>query len=167
MSPSLPAPSPRPTAYLRLVALSALAAGCTVASPMTGPGWDGDALLTDAEGPFVAVATHTRIAKGEGAAFDDHVDAITAQLDGQEGFVARSLRAKLPGRERWTLTVWEDEESLAAFVVGGAHADAMGDSATVIEGLYSVSWTVEPDAMPIEWGDVLDRLAAVEPDPAW
>ena len=140
-------------------------AGCTLHTPFSGPGWDG-ALSTDAEGPFVAVVTHTRPVKEHRDAFDDHVDAITAQLEDQPGFVGGSLRGRLVGREVWTLTVWEDEESIADFVTSGAHWEALQD-VEVIEGIGTVEWAIEPSELPPSWSDALDRLDAVEANPPW
>jgi heme-degrading monooxygenase HmoA len=139
---------------------------CTAASPFAGPGWD-DGLTTDAPGPFIAVATHTRATAGRESTFDLHVDAIKAQLETQPGLVGSSLRGRIPGRERWTLTVWEDEESIVDFVVAGAHAEAMSDYENAIEGIYYATWTVEADELPLDWSDALDRLKEVEPDELW
>ncbi|MCB9676178.1 MAG: DUF3291 domain-containing protein [Alphaproteobacteria bacterium] len=140
-----------------------LVTGCALGSPMSGPGLDGEA-----EGPYIAVATHTRFASGQQKAFADHVAAVNAQMDAQPGFVARALRARILGRERWTLTVWEDEESLLEFAYGaGAHATAIGDAGTVIEGVYSAQWEVEPEDLPIPWDVALEHLAAERATPPW
>jgi heme-degrading monooxygenase HmoA len=141
-------------------------AACALSTPFSGPGFD-EGLVTDAPGPFVAVATHTRASRGMGGAFDDHVSAVTDQLATQPGFVGGSLRGRLLGREAWTLTVWEDEESLADFVSSGAHLEAMNDAPDVIDGVYYASWSVARDEMPPSWDDALDHLADAEPDHLW
>jgi heme-degrading monooxygenase HmoA len=150
---------------MRIVTLCALAA-CAPASPFQGPGFDGE-LITDAPGPFQAVATHTRAKSGSVGAFGDAVAAVEEQLDTQPGFIGSSLRARMPGRERWTLTVWEDEESLLAFVTSGAHLEAMVDQAELIDGVYSARWVVEPGELPLDWSDVLHQLEQVAPADPW
>jgi heme-degrading monooxygenase HmoA len=122
---------------------------------------------TSADGPFLVVATHTRVAKGERRAFGDHVDAIKTQLDGQPGFIGQSLRANMPGRERWTMTVWEDEASMLAFVVSDAHLAAMGQSTTVIDGVYSAAWWVDAEELPVSWSDAVEKLNEAAPDEPW
>ena len=135
-------------------------AACSVSSGFSGPGYDG-ALTTDAEGPFVAVVTHTRPAKGERKAFGDHVDGIMDQLDTQPGYIGGALRARVMGSERWTLTVWEDEESMHAFVLEGAHRQALETSGTVIDGVRSAMWTLSSEEVPPSWDEALSHLDGV------
>lgn len=141
---------------------------CAAGSPLSGPGYNTDeGVLIDSEGPYLMVATHTRIAEGERARFGEHVDAIKLQQDEHPGFMARALRAEAPGRERWTLTMWEDEESVMEFTFSGAHLDAMLDSNSTIDGVYSAGWWVESDELPVRWSDVLDELDAEAPEEPW
>lgn len=145
-----------------------LAAACTPSSPLKGPGLNDDgSLRIDADGPFLVVVTHTKIAKGERKAFNEHVEAVDEQLDAQSGFVARSLRAEMFGRERWTMTVWTDELSMLDFVTSGAHVQAMQDTATVLDGLHTASFEVSKAEMPPTWDQALAELDIVEPDPAF
>ncbi|MCA9566405.1 MAG: DUF3291 domain-containing protein [Myxococcales bacterium] len=140
-------------------------AACSIGAPLAGPDLEAAAA---GEGPYIAVATHTRYARGQQKAFGELVDAVNAQMDAQPGFVGRALRARVGGRERWTLTVWEDEASLEAFAYAqGSHADAMAQSATVIDGVYSARWEVQPDELPIPWSEALDHLAEVRSTPPW
>ena len=78
--------------------------------------------------------------------------------------VGYSLRGRVPGRERWTVSVWESEEDLLAFVTTGAHADAMAEAGTVIDGVWSATYLVEAADLPPAWDTALDHLAEVEPD---
>jgi len=154
------------TTLLSLLPL--LLGGCAAGSSLEGPGYNtDDGVLIDAEGPYLVVATYTRITKGEKRRFGDHLDAIKQQQDEHPGFMARALRAEVPGRERWTLTMWEDEESLMDFTFTGAHLDAMLDTTTTIDGLYSAGWWVEADQLPVEWPEALDELAAETPEDPW
>ena len=41
---------------------------------------------------------------------------IRRQLDDSEGLIGYSLDANVPGRKFWSLSVWENEESLRRFV---------------------------------------------------
>ena len=131
--------------------------------PFEGPGFDAESgVTTTAEGPFFAVVTHAGVAKGQVKDFEAHVAAIMTQLDeGQSGYVGSSLRGQ--GLDRWTLTVWEDEESLGAFAFGEVHLAAMAETGTLTDVSRSTSWTIQPDAMPPSWDDALDKLDADRP----
>ena len=145
---------------LFLIALN----GC-IAAPFEGPGFEDGAVL---EGPFLAAITHTRIARGETSAFSDHLKAIKLQQDSHEGFIGRSLRTRLTSRTRWTLTLWQDEDSMMRFVTEGAHLEAIAESATVIDGVRSAIWTIEDDEeFPPSWTDAMDRLEHQSPEVPW
>ncbi len=147
-----------------LPALLLTLCGC-IAAPFDGPAFEDNATL---EGPFLAAITHTRVAKGEVDAFGDHLDAIKEQQDQHEGFMGRSLRLRVGSRTRWTLTLWQDEDSMMRFVTEGAHLEAMGRSATVIDGVRSAVWVIEDDdAFPPSWNDALDELDKQSPDIPW
>ncbi len=149
---------------LLCLAFFAIFSGC-IAAPFEGPGFDDGAIL---EGPFMVAVTHTRVAKGQVPAFSDHLDAIKTQQDDHDGFVGRSLRIRLTSRTRWTITIWEDEDSMFRFVTEGAHLEAMLDSSTVIDGVRSAVWTVEDDdAFPPSWNEALTELDLQSPEIPW
>lgn len=147
------------------LALFALTTACTVAQPFDGPGVD-DAMARRA--PLIAAITHTRIAEGGEELFEEQLDAIVEQQDDHEGFVGRSLRTEVPGRIRWTLTVWDDEESMMRFVTEGAHLDAMLNWRGAIDGVRSAVWMIHPDDhFPPTWDEALERLEEQAPRIPW
>ncbi|MEQ1501524.1 MAG: antibiotic biosynthesis monooxygenase [Myxococcota bacterium] len=150
---------------IQIVFSTALVAGCAIAQPFEGPGYADGVLTSDAEGPFVAAATHTRAKIGAGNAFDAQLDAILDQLDAQPGLVGLSLRGEILGRDKWTLTVWETEEDLAGFVTSDAHLEAMGQADALVDAVYSATWSTTE--VPPSWDEVLDELAEVEPSDPW
>jgi quinol monooxygenase YgiN len=138
--------------------LLALAA-CNLHTPFDGPGMADGALATDHEGPFVVAVTYARSAPGEGRRFGDHVTAIEEQLADADGLVGYSLRGDLVGRDNWTLSVWESEDALLAFLTTGAHLAALGEAGTVLQDSRFASWD-EPDraALPPTWDQALAFL---------
>jgi len=137
-------------------------AGC-IAAPFEGPGFEDGAVL---EGPFIVAATHTKIL--DGGRFRDHLDAIKRQQDNHDGFVGRSLRTQLPSQTRWTMSIFDSEESMLLFVTEGAHLQAMLDSRETIEGVRSAVWTVEnDDEFPPSWSRALDELDRQSPEIPW
>ena len=149
---------------LRHSLLLTLLTGC-LSSSFEGPAFEDGAEL---QGPFLAAVTHTKVARGEHSAFGDHVLAIEEQQDHHEGFLGRSLRIKAATRTRWTLTLWQDEESMMRFVTEGAHLEAMAVSGEVIDGVRSAVWTIADDEeFPPTWSDALDVLDEQSPDIPW
>ena len=142
----------------RLVFGVALVAGCAISGPFEGPGYDGETVTTDASGPYLAVATYAKMASGQRKAFGAHVDAVEAQLKSFDGLVGYSLRGEIPGKEVWTVTVWEDEAALLEFVTSGAHQVAMADATTVVAEFDSAHFEVSADRLPPAWSDILDAL---------
>src|SRR5207245_1892493 len=57
--------------------------------------------------------------------FSRHVRAIRRQLAGTPGLIGYSLRAKLFRHRFWTLSVWEDDAALTAFVGHEPHRTTM------------------------------------------
>jgi len=130
---------------------------CAMSGPFEGPGWDGE-LTTAHEGPFLAVVTWARQARGEQKAFGAYVDTVSDQLDEAEGLVGYALRGELPGREVWTVTVWESEEAMRDFVTSGAHLIAMGAADQVVEEFDSAHLEVTAEELPLDWDVLLDAL---------
>ena len=150
---------------MRTLPVFFLLSACSLAAPLDGPQLDDRGAAVSTEGPVLAVVTHARIASGAGKRFDEHVQAISDQLEQQPGFIGSSLRAKLGTRERWTLTVWEDEVSMMEFVVSGAHLAALSETGEVIDGVRPAHWELDANELPIDWSTALDHLEGV-PD-AW
>jgi quinol monooxygenase YgiN len=136
-----------------------LSFGCALSSPFVGPGFSDGEYTSDHEGPFVVAVTYARQARGEGEAFADHVDAIEEQMQRSEGIVGYSLRGDLVGRDNWTMSIWESEPALLAFVTREAHGDAMIEADTVLEDSEFTHWVeTDPEAMPPTWEQGLDYL---------
>lgn len=147
-----------------LVCTLTLAAACVASGPFQGPGFQDDTLITDTEGPYLAVATRAIIAQGKRAEFNDHVGRIADQLENQPGCIGYELRGRVPGREVWTLTVWESEAAMLEFVVSGAHGEAMPQASGLVEEFDSAPFEVAADALPLSW-DVVEAELDKGPAP--
>lgn len=138
--------------------LALVATGCSIAAPQMTP--EGEMLNGDGlEGPLIVAVTQARIRPGRSAEFGEHVDAILASAQATEGFVGHSVRAEIPGDDRWTLTIWESEEALHAFAYSGAHRTAMQQAGDVVELARSARFEVQPDELPVSWDLALSVLA--------
>ncbi|MEO0601823.1 MAG: antibiotic biosynthesis monooxygenase [Myxococcota bacterium] len=142
---------------LSLVTLFAWA--CVASGPFSGPGFQDGALVNEADGPYFAVATRAIIASGQRSAFNEHVGRIRDQLEETEGCIGYELRGRVPGREVWTLTVWESEDAMLAFMTSGAHAEAMRTATELVAEFDSAAFEVEEDDLPVAWDRVEEALA--------
>ena len=82
---------------------------------------------------------------------------ITRQLRRSAGLVGYSLHAKLATGHFWTLSVWEDETALQAFVHAEPHRGTMRVLLPHMGPTRFVRWTVFGTGLPILWDDALKR----------
>lgn len=141
--------------------------GNWIYSPLEGPGMEiGGQLLIEPQddAQLIAASTHLYVSGGESMRlFNENMDAMQETLDAEpEGLVAYSLAQELIGREYKTLTVWESEEDLYAFVMSPAHLQAMADSADIANPdkvSTTLSWEVSPEELPLTWKQVNEIMA--------
>ena len=92
-------------------------------------------------------------------AFMRHTRRITRQLQEAEGLIAYSLRADILSHTFWTLSAWESEAALHAFVHTEPHASTMRELAAHTKQPGFTSWkTTAPLPLPA-WEEVSSRLA--------
>ena len=82
---------------------------------------------------------------------------IRRQLRSSAGLVGYSLRARLAAKRFWTLSVWEDETALRAFVAAPPHAAVMQALASHMGATRFTRWTVKGSDLPLQWDDALKR----------
>jgi hypothetical protein len=84
---------------------------------------------------------------------------IQKQVEAAPGAIGYSLGAHLPGREFYTLSVWQDDAALRAFSRAMQHGAAMrafhSDMRTASP---FVRWTVKGSEVPLKWSDALERI---------
>ena len=139
-----------------------VALGCRVSQPFEGPGFDDDGnFIAEPDGPVRVAVTHAWPARGAAKDFDAHVAAIVVQLEATDGVYGWSLRGEIGGRERWTMTLWEDEVAMVDFLVTGAHLAAMTHEPPLLDDAEFVQWEEpDPSALPPSWREATDRLDA-------
>jgi heme-degrading monooxygenase HmoA len=90
-------------------------------------------------------------------AFMRSTQAVRGQLEGAEGLVGYSLRAKPLSRQFWTLSVCEDEEHLQRFVRQSPHREVMASLARTLGGFRTTRFSLQGSAVPPAWDDALAR----------
>ena len=82
---------------------------------------------------------------------------ITRQLERSPGLTAYSLNAKLLTGRFWTLSVWENESALQAFVDSAPHVETMRALIPHMGPTGFVRWTVLGAHLPVRWDEALRR----------
>ena len=90
-----------------------------------------------------------------------HTFQIQRQLRTAAGLVGYSLEAKLLRRRFWTLSAWENEDALQAFVATEPHAAAMRALALHMDATAFIRWRVAGSDLPLTWADAHERERAM------
>jgi hypothetical protein len=88
------------------------------------------------------------------------VSAVRKQLATAQGLIGYTLRAKPLARDYWTLSVWQDDTSLRAFMRTAPHVGVMTSLKPVMGPTKFVTWTTSAaDGRP-SMAAGLEHLAA-------
>ncbi len=89
--------------------------------------------------------------------FLGYAKRVEAQLANTKGLIGYSLRAKFMQRSFWTLSVWESEETLQAFIHEGFHEGVMKVLMPDMAAPNFVRWKIKGSACPPSWKEALRR----------
>jgi quinol monooxygenase YgiN len=88
------------------------------------------------------------------------VSAIRKQLADADGLVGYTLRAKPLARDYWTLSVWQDENTLRAFMRTPPHLQIMSSLKPLMGPTKFVTWTISAADDRPSMATALKHLAA-------
>ena len=80
------------------------------------------------------------------------------QLKSARGIIGYSLDARPFARKFWTLSVWEDRQSLDDFVRQIPHSQIMQKMIPHMGKSEFAEWTVSHAEIPLDWGAAKSRL---------
>jgi heme-degrading monooxygenase HmoA len=80
------------------------------------------------------------------------------QLKSTRGVIGYSLLAKPFTRKFWTLSVWEDQQSLDNFVRQIPHSEIMQKMIPHMGKSEFAQWTVTASEIPLDWDTAISRL---------
>jgi 3-phenylpropionate/trans-cinnamate dioxygenase ferredoxin component len=92
------------------------------------------------------------------------VTGIRRQLAHSEGLIGYSLDANVPGKEFWTLSVWEDRDSLWRFVERLPHSRAMTDLLPHMGQTGFFHFEVDGSSVPPDWQETKRRMRERGPE---
>lgn len=84
------------------------------------------------------------------APFLQHSNASIDQAKAAKGNL--QVTTQRHGRDFWTLTVWEDEAAMKAYMQSGAHQEAMPTISKLSESASTVHWQQESTNLP-NWNE--------------
>jgi quinol monooxygenase YgiN len=84
---------------------------------------------------------------------------VVKQLATADGLLGYSLLARPLSKRFWTLSAWNSEDALRAFVQHPPHVRIMSALAAYMDETKFVRWTVKGSDLLLRWDDALRRLA--------
>ncbi len=91
--------------------------------------------------------------------FLKYTSEIERQLGETKGLIGYALHAEFLKKRFWTLSVWEDEKSLAEFVSKIPHGQVMASLAPHMGQTKFTEWKVKGSAVPPNWDQAKRRMA--------
>jgi quinol monooxygenase YgiN len=83
---------------------------------------------------------------------------VVKQLAKADGLLGYSLLAHLLSKRFWTLSAWENEKALWAFVQSPPHVPIMTALGPHMGKTKFVRWTLKGSQLPLQWEDALRRM---------
>jgi quinol monooxygenase YgiN len=90
--------------------------------------------------------------------FIKYVNEIMAQLKQTEGIIGFSLKAHPLSKDYWTVSVWEDDESISKYVQTSPHSQIMKKMQGAMGKTAFTTWEVNTNEIPIDWTTALTHL---------
>lgn len=86
---------------------------------------------------------------------------VKNKLKDYPGYIGGSIRKEIFGNRGWTMSVWEDEESLEKFVYGERHQRAIEVGMPALIKTKFARVKVKRSKIPLDWEEV-ERILNVE-----
>ena len=83
---------------------------------------------------------------------------VVKQLAKADGLLGYSLLARPLSKRFWTLSAWENEKALRAFVQNPPHVRIMTALGPHMDKTNFVHWTLKGSQLPLQWEDALRRM---------
>jgi heme-degrading monooxygenase HmoA len=134
-----------------------LLAGCTFSTGFR----EGSAADLPPDAPVIVALTEAKLVPELDAhtVFWSRSRSVVMSLAERPGLVGYSMRLEPFGTRVWTMTVWRDDESLAAFLASQVHARAQKDGLPSLADGRFLRVRVTRAEAPLAWDDAVARLA--------
>ena len=113
----------------------------------------------DLNGDFVVLASYLPLKTyWKVLPFVFYTVQVVDQLSTAHGLLGYSLLARPLSKRFWTLSAWQNENALRAFVQQPPHVRIMAALAPHMAETQFVHWTVKGSQLPLQWDDALRRF---------
>jgi hypothetical protein len=118
----------------------------------------------DPDGDFVALLSYLPLKSfWRVPQFLVYTMQVTRQLAAAQGLLGYSALARPLSKRFWTLSAWESEAALRAFVQHPPHVRLMIVLTPRMAETKFLRWMVKGSQLPLRWDDALRRFAAGSP----
>lgn len=126
---------------------------CVISTPFKRTDTGQEAANIGEQNRVIVALTHATLKQGKDHKhnFYRYVDSVVDSMEAQQGMLGYSIRRQLFGREAWTMTVWQDQDSLLAFKTGDAHSQAMQFGSSSLESAVFAQVEISPSEIPLKW----------------
>ena len=142
-----------------LVGLALLLTSCKFGTPFSGPITELKKLSPDETAVIALSYVKTGDDSAKNKVFWDYVMEVNDYLPKYKGYLGHSIRRVVLGKEGWTMTVWENEQSLNGFIRGDLHQKAIEKSLNAVAKARFARATVKRSEVPISWEKAEQILA--------
>ena len=134
--------------------------GCSIGTPFQTIEKVDQTNLPGRNDAKIAVVTEFTIGSDSTARahFWDQVWTVERTMKDQPGFVGYALRRELLGNTAWTLTVWNDEQSMRNFVRSPVHQTAIAQVGPTALRIRFARFALAPNAPPPTWDEALAQI---------
>jgi len=114
----------------------------------------------DPNGDFVALLSYLPLKSyWRVPPFFFYTAQVMKQLASAQGLLGYSLLARPLSKRFWTLSAWENENALRAFVRHLPHQNIMTALAPHMDKTKFVQWPIKGSQLPLQWDDALRRYS--------
>jgi heme-degrading monooxygenase HmoA len=136
--------------------LSLVLSSCKIGTPFKGPRYINKEVVSSKDSVYVGITEVTL--KKEDDVFWDFVKAINDTIEKYPGFIGYSIRQEIFGEMAWTLTVWDDKESMKNFIYSKLHIDAMEKGWSAVKRGRFSKFMLPKDSIPLDWKTAQEYL---------
>jgi heme-degrading monooxygenase HmoA len=117
----------------------------------------------DSNGDFVALLSYLPLRSyWRVPPFFLYTTQVVKQLASAQGLLGYSVLARPFSKRFWTLSAWEDDAALRAFVEHPPHVRVMAALTPHMNKTKFVRWMVKGSQLPLLWDDALSRFVSIE-----